>query len=79
MQRADLLTSLVNSYICIVNIEQLVGYAVSGLERELNVVPAFLKASVSAWDTSLNCVHFSSAILGEQQGQYQEWQREISV
>lgn len=61
------------------NIEKLVGHAVSCLKHELNVVPAFLKASVSARDTSLNCVHFSSTILGEQEGQYQEGQREISV
>jgi len=38
-----------------------------------------LPEGVSAWDTSLNCVYLSSAILGEQEGQSQEEQREISV
>lgn len=61
------------------NIEQFVGHAVSCLRHELNVVPAFLKASVSAWDSSLYCVHSSSAILGDQERQYQEGQREIPV
>lgn len=55
------------------------GHAVSCLRHELNVDPAFLKASVSAQHSSLNCVHISSAILGDQERQYQERQREISV
>lgn len=49
------------------DIEQL-AHSTGSLKSQLNVVPVLLEASFSAWETSLICDHFRSAMFSEQEG-----------